>query len=266
MSPARATLFVVGTDRYRSVLAVRDVRRAVLLGLVVRVPLWASSVVLTLHVVAHLHRSYTESGLLVGVATVTLALSGPWRGRRLDAVGVRSALAPSLIVLAGCWSVAPFLGYWPLLVLAGLAGLFEIPTFSIVRQSLIHGVPDELRRTALSIDAVAVEISFMIGPVIGVLLATTVATPWALFGCEFASIAGGVAIWIQNPTVRDDSTERPARAPLRSWVTRPVCALLLAAVAATVVLGGCDVAIVAALRHQHDQSSIGWVLAVWGLG
>ena len=254
------------TARYRSVLAVRDVRRALLLGLVVRVPLWASNVVLTLHVVAHLHRSYAETGLLVAVATVTLALSGPWRGRRLDAVGLRVALAPSLVVLAACWSVAPFLGYWPLLVLAGLAGLFEIPTFSIVRQSLIHGVPDDLRRTALSIDSVAVEISFMLGPVLGVLLATTVTTSWALFGCEFASIAGGVAIWVQNPTVRDERTARPPRVPLRSWIDRPVCALLLAAFAATVVLGGCDVAIVAALRHLHHQASIGWVLAVWGLG
>ena len=251
---------------YRSVLAVRDVRRALLLGLVVRVPLWASGVVLTLHVVSHLHRSYSESGLLVAVATVTLAASGPWRGRRLDRVGLRTSLGPCLLVLAACWSVAPFVGYWPLLVLAGIAGLFEIPTFSIVRQSLMHSAPDDLRRTVLAVDSVAVEISFMIGPVLGVLLATTVPTSWALFGCEFASIAGGAAIWVQNPVVRDDSVERVARVPARTWVDRRVVAVLLAAVAATVVLGGCDVVIVAALRHLHHQSWIGWVLAVWGLG
>ena len=256
----------MGGSAYRSVLAVRDVRRALLLGLVVRVPLWASGVVLTLHVVTHLHRSYSESGLLVGVATVTLAVSGPWRGRRLDRVGLRRSLAPCLVVLAACWSVAPFVGYWPLLVLSGVAGLFEVLTFSIVRQTLMHSVPDDLRRSVLSVDSVATEISFMIGPVIGVLLATTVPTSWALFGCEFASIAGGLAIWVQNPVVRDDSVERPARVPARSWVGRPAIAVLLAAVAVTVVLSGCDVAIVAALRDLHHQSWIGWVLAVWGLG
>ncbi|WP_375498822.1 MFS transporter [uncultured Jatrophihabitans sp.] len=256
----------MGGSLYGRVLAVREVRRAVLLGLVVRVPLWASNVVLTLHVVTHLGRSYAESGLLVAVATVTLAASGPWRGRRIDRVGLRASLAPCLVVLATCWSIAPFVGYWPLLVLAAVAGLFEVPTFTIVRQSLMHSVPDDLRRTALSIDSVAVEISFMIGPVIGVLLATTVPTSWALFGCEFASIAGGVAIWIQNPVVRDNSVERPARKPARTWLGRRVIAVLLAAGAATVVLGGCDVAIVAALRHLHHQPWIGWVLAVWGLG
>src|SRR5207244_881933 len=112
-------------------------------GLVVRVPLWASNVVLTLHVVTHLGRSYAESGLLVAVATVTLAISGPWRGRRLDRIGLRRSLAPCLVVLAGCWAVAPFVGYWPLLVLAALAGLFEVPTFTIVRQSLMHSVPED---------------------------------------------------------------------------------------------------------------------------
>jgi cyanate permease len=86
---------------YRAVLGVRDVRNVLLLGLVVRIPLWAANVVLVLHVVAHLDRSYGAAGLLSAVATIALAVSGPWRGRRLDQVGMRRALAPSLVILAG---------------------------------------------------------------------------------------------------------------------------------------------------------------------
>jgi len=136
---------LVGLQAYRTVLGLRDVRNVLLLGLVVRVPLWAANVVLVLHVVSHLGRSYGAAGLLTAVATVALAVSGPWRGRRLDQVGLRRALTPSLVVLAACWSVAPFVGYWPLLALAGVAGLFVVPSFSIVRQALIHAVPDGQR-------------------------------------------------------------------------------------------------------------------------
>ena len=173
---------------------------------------------------------------------------------------------PSLVVLAACWSFAPFLGYVPLLALSLMAGLFEIPSFSITRQALIALVPDDLRRTALSVDSVAIEISFMIGPVLGVVLATAVPTPWALLGCELASVLGGVLIWLANPPVRSDEPARAERIRRSSWLTRDVAAVLLASATATLLLGGTDVGVVAALRAQHHQAYIGWVLGLWGLG
>lgn len=259
----------MGLDAFRRVLGIRDVRRVLALGLVVRIPLWAANVVLVLHVVSHLGRSYGAAGLLDGIATVALAVSGPWRGRRLDRVGLRRTVAPSLFVLAACWGVAPFLGYWPLLLLATVAGLFTVPTFSIVRQAVIHAVDDAQRKSALSIDAVALEVSFMIGPALGVLLATVWPTQWALFACEFASVAGGAAIWLANPPLRTEQAESAAAGATphdRAWVTPAVFAVLAACAAATIVLTGTDVGVVAALRHMNHQSWIGWELAVWGLG
>jgi MFS family permease len=262
----------VGLQGYRAVLRLRDVRNVLLLGLVVRIPLWAANVVLVLHVVAHLGRSYGAAGLLSAVATVTLAISGPWRGRRLDRVGLRRALAPSLVVLAACWSIAPFVGYWPLLGFAAVAGLFVIPSFSIVRQALIHAAPEENRTAVLAIDAVVLEISFMIGPAVGVLLATYWTTPQALLGCEFASIAGGGLIWLMNPPLRAmGATAAPGDAPAAErarfdWVNAAVLGVLAACVGATLVLTATDVAVVAALREMHHQSWIGWELALWGLG
>lgn len=262
----------MGLQGYRAVLRLRDVRNVLLLGLVVRIPLWAANVVLVLHVVAHLGRSYGAAGLLVAVATLALAISGPWRGRRLDQVGLRRALAPSLVVLSACWAVAPFVGYWPLLGFAGVAGLFVVPTFSIVRQALIHAAPEENRTAALAIDAVVLEISFMIGPALGVLLATYWSTPQALFSCEFASIAGGVLIWLADPPLKrrvaDDApvTEPAERRGDYGWVNAAVLGVLAACVGATLVLTATDVAVVAALRDMDHQSWIGWELALWGLG
>jgi MFS family permease len=258
----------VDLSAYRTVLGARDARRVLLLGLVIRIPLWAANVVLVLHVVSHLHHSYGAAGFLSGVETVALAVSAPWRGRRLDHVGLRAAVTPSILILSLCWSVAPFVGYWPLLVLAGVANLFNVPSFTIMRQALIASVPDSHRTSALSIDSVATEISFMIGPPLGVVLATSWSTPWALFTCEFASIAGGVLIWIANPRLRAaDAEPRPAgRTSRRTWLTPAVLGILAASMGATIVLTGTDVGVVAALRHMDHPALIGLELAIWGLG
>ncbi len=262
---------------YRDVLAVAGVRNALMLGLVLRIPIFAGGVVLTLHVVGALGRSYAAAGLLTAAATVCIAVSGPWRGRLLDRRGLRGVVLPSVAITGACWSIAPFVGYWPLLGLAALAGLFVVPTFSIIRQAVIVAVPDESRRTALSLDSVFVELSFMIGPVVGVWAATVWPTSWVLFGIEMFGAAAGVVLWVANPPLRaavvelpgdERSTVPPSAAPVpwRQWFTPGVAAVLAAALAATVVLSGSDIAIVAALRQFGDAQLIGPVLALWGLG
>src|SRR5688500_16294229 len=145
--------------RYRRVLSSAALRQALLLGFLVRMPIFAGSVVLTLHVVSTLHRSYGAAGLVSGAATIAIAISGPWRGRLLDRLGLRRVVVPSIVVAAVCWSIAPFVDYWLLLALAALAGLFVVPSFSIIRQAVIAAVgDDDDRRTAISLDSVAVEL------------------------------------------------------------------------------------------------------------
>ena len=254
--------------RYRRVLAVRTLRRVLLLGVLVRVPVFAAGVVITLHVVSDLGRSYGEAGLVAAAATVAVAISGPWRGRLLDRMGLRRVVAPSIVVTALCWSVAPFVGYWWLLVLSTVAGLFVIPTFSIIRQAIITAVPDEDRRTAISLDAVAVEISFMLGPALGVWAATVWRTDIVLLAIQLLAVLAGILLWVADPVLRDEEEDAAqGGAPPRSTWFRPgLVAVLLGASATTVVLGGTDIAVVAALRDLDAPSSIGLVLAVWGLG
>src|SRR3954464_13289463 len=151
----------MGFSTYADFARNRVVRRILLLGLLIRIPLWAAGVVLTLHVVSHLNRSYTDAGLVEMVLCIALAVSGPWRGRRLDRVGLRATVTPSLVVLTATWCVAPWVGYWPLLARVALAGLFVVPTFSIVRQVRLGAVPVEQRTAVLSVDSVVVEFSFM---------------------------------------------------------------------------------------------------------
>lgn len=257
----------MGLSTYLELFRIPAVRRIVVLSTVIRIPLWAGGVVLTLHVVGHLGRSYAEAGLVGMVSAGALALSGPWRGRRLDRIGLRATVAPSLVVLTVCWSIAPWVGYLPLLGLVLVAGLFVVPQFSVVRQVLIGAVPDDRRTAVLSIDSVMVEVSFMIGPVLGVVAATTLPTPVALTLCELLVVAGSAWLWVANPPLRraEDSEQPTERHSARSWLSPTVLGILAVALAATIVLTGEDIGTVASLRTMGHTSSIGWVLGIWGL-
>lgn len=270
---------------YRRLLANPTVRSVLLLGFAIRIPIWASFIVLTLHVVSGLDRGYAAAGLVTTVATVAMAVAGPWRGRALDRIGLRATIAPQLVVLAVVWSIAPFVSYAGLLVLAVVGGLANLPHFSVIRQVLIAAVNDDDRKAALSLDALFTELSFMVGPVIGVLIATWFDTSWALLGCQLAGVVGGVALWWVNPAlvpaapepeVSEEALEnalvptgRPVPASALAagmWRSPAILAVLAAGVATTVVLTGTDLGVVAALREMDEPGSIGWLLAIWGAG
>ncbi|MGE9807165.1 MULTISPECIES: MFS transporter [unclassified Janibacter] len=197
--------------RYRDVLAIPEVRMAVLLGLLLRTPLAASFIVLTLHVVDHLGRTYGAAGAVSAASTIALAVSGPWRGRRLDKVGLRTTFAPSLIVGVLVWCVAPFVGYWALIVAVIVAGLMAMPVWAVLRQVILAATPVESRRTALSVDSVATEMSFMIGPAVGVLAATTWDTRWVLLAANLLVLLGGFALWLLNPRLSATPPESAAQ-------------------------------------------------------
>jgi len=77
------------------------------------------------------------------------------------------------------------------------------------------------------------------------------------------------------PLLRENETENRSTAggtgvtekiSVRSWMSPTVLAIIAASITATVVLTGGDVGIVASLRAMGHQSSIGWILAIWGAG
>jgi MFS family permease len=257
----------VGFATYAEVLKNPVVRRILMLGMLIRVPLWAANVVITLHVVGHLDRSYAEAGLVSTVVAIALSVSSPWRGRRLDRVGLRATILPSIVIGTVAWSIAPWLGYWPLVVIAGVANLFAVPSFSIIRQVLIGHTPDHHRTTVLSVDSVATELSFLVGPVLGVLAATYIPTPVALMICELCVVLGAVALWFANPPLNSEHSDLSAgKVPVRSWMTPAVVVVLAIAATSTIILTGEDLSTVAALRHWDQSTAIGWMLALWGAG
>jgi MFS family permease len=257
---------------YAALLRLPGVGRLFVVSFVARIPAAMVGVVLTLHVVTTLDRGYAQAGVVAGAATVGMALGAPWRGRLVDRFGLRRAIAPSVLVESAVWVCAPRLSYELLIGAAFVAGLFLVPVFSVTRQSLSVLVPLAHQRAAFALDSVAVELTFMLAPVVGVVLATQVSTVAALTVVGVATVAAGVLLWWTNPPTRSavsttavDADEDPA-APAARLLGPALVVVLLAAVAAAFVLVGTDVALVASLNDAGRAGDVGWMIALWAGG
>jgi MFS family permease len=287
-------------ERYRAVLRIPGI--AVLLGFAVfaRIPQTASGVVFTLYVVGRLGRGYGAAGLVVAAATAGLAASGPWRGRAIDRRGLRRALIPSVIGSAVSWGIAPFVGFVPLAVVALVGGALSVPIFGVLRQSLSVLAPPQHRRTAFALDSIGTEVSFMIGPAAGVLLATQWSATAALVAVGVGTVLSGLGLIVLDPPTRSrdpEAVEAPAPGVAAGgvagdsgaagadpgtvgavvgvgvsergrvhWYTPGLLAVLAAAFAAGVVLAGTDVALVAQLRAAGALSLTWLVFLAWSGG
>lgn len=263
---------------YADLWRIPDVRRILVLGLFLRIPMPASAVIVTLHVVGPLDRSYAEAGLVSTALAIAMAISAPWLGRLLDRLGLRRTLLLPLAVLPIAWSIAPWVGYLPLLALVAVAGLFTVPSFSIVRQVMLRSVGPGKRTAALSADAIMTELGFMAGPVLGVLGASYFGTAWALLMIQWLGIVAAVVLWLLNPSITEGSSAIPsdavpsdAGAPARrfrppSWLSPGVALLLAGTFTASLILIAEDLGTVAAMRDFDRTPLLGLVMAIWALG
>ncbi|XTZ14695.1 MFS transporter [Micromonospora echinospora] len=250
---------------YRDALAVPGIRSLLLVAVLARIPHTAAGIALTFYVLLDLDRGYGAAGLVGAALTVGAALGAPLLGRLVDRRGLTLVLVLTTAGEALFWTTAPHLRYGLLLPAAFLAGLLALPLSSVIRQCIAAMVPPEHRRPAYALDSMSVELSFMVGPALGVALATAIAPRITLWAVGGGIVAAGLALLVLNPPVRaaGEQTAGPSRRiPRREWLTPRLLAVLAVSSACTLVLGGTDVAVVAALR---DDGQVGWTGVVLGL-
>ena len=252
-------------DRYRPVWAVPAVRRAVALGFLVRMPMFTIGILVTIHVVTALGRSYTAAGVAAMVSTAAIGLGAPWRGRLLDRYGLRAVVGPAILVQLLVGAAIPFLPYAPLLAALAVSGLFVIPGHALIRQTLITAVPADRRRTALSLDGIVLELSAAIGPAVAVGVATSWSTRWMLLAALMANVAAGVLLWLLDLPIHQDAVPE-APVSRRTWLRARFLAILAACATVTVVLSATEISAVAVLREADRPTLIGVVLAAWCIG
>ncbi|WP_074713199.1 MFS transporter [Arthrobacter alpinus] len=280
---------------YRGILAVGSVRRLLIVAMLARIPHAAAGVLLTLHVVESMKLSYAAAGAIAASITIGMAIGAPWRGRMVDIYGLRRALIPSVVAEVVVWGTAPFLNFQLLVVAAFIGGLFAVPIFSVVRQALGVMVPPEQRRTAYALDSMGAEITFMIGPAAGVMLATTNTVMGLIVIGVSASLAGIFLMWFNPPTrtgqkgsfvaVAEPTTDhhdlvedqvapdllgknilvrwlRTTKYNVR-WVNIAVLAILATSLGAGLVLTGVNVGMVALMRENNSTGELGIVFLFW---
>ncbi|MDG4792892.1 MFS transporter [Micromonospora sp. WMMD1082] len=258
----------VNMKPYREALALPGLRSLLLVAVLARIPLTATGITLTFYVVQDLGHGYGAAGLVGAAITVGAAIGGPLLGRLVDRRGLRPVLVLTTVAEAIFWSTAPVLSYTLLLPAAFVAGLLALPIFSVIRQSIAALVPPERRRPAYALDSMSVELSFMIGPALATVGVTTISARLTLYLVGAGIVAAGVVLWLLDPPVRgagETSTGPQPRIARRQWLTSRLVAVFAVSTAATLVLGGTDVAVIAVLRENGDVAFTGAVLSVWAV-
>ncbi|MBV9845243.1 MAG: MFS transporter [Kutzneria sp.] len=250
---------------YRELVMLPRMRPLMAVLLFARLPGAAAGVVLTLHVVLGLGLGYAAAGAVAASVTIGMAIGGPVLGRIVDRHGLRRMVAVALCGETVFWSTSPWLPYVALVVLAFAAGTMTLPVTSVSRQVLAALVPRSRHRTAFSLDSVFTEITFMVGPALGVLVATGVSTAAAMVAVGAATVLGGLGLYAVNPPVRSADAKPAEHGPRDSLLGKPMVAVLLVSTATVLVLSGSDMAIVATLRQAGQIQMSGLVLTLWSL-
>jgi MFS family permease len=253
-----------GIAAFRAVLGLPDVAALTAVSFLARLPSAAAAITLTLHVVLTLDLGYAAAGLVGAAATVGMAIGAPLLGRLVDRRGLRTMVVLASSAAAVFWGVAPWLSYPALLVGALLGGLLGLPVYSITRQSLAAMVPVERRRPAFALDSMSVEVSYMVGPAVGTLLALQASTAIGMWAVGAGWVVSGIALMLLNPPMRapESPSDGPAP-PVRRWFDLRLFGALLATMAAVVVIFGTELAMIAGLERGGEAAWIPLVNAVW---
>lgn len=258
-------------DPYREILAQPGALRFTLAGLIGRLPLPMVGLGIVLMVSA-LYGSYGKAGAVAAAFVVAQALCSPQLAKLVDRFGQARVMRPSLAV--ACLSTsglivaailrAPDLVLYATAALGG-ATIGSIGALVRARWNLVVSAPRQLH-TAYSLESALDELTFVGGPVIATVLATSV-TPWsALVVPIVAAAVGGYWLLAQRATEPPPSG-RPTRTGRGATLLSPAfVALLVIFLAVGVVLGGIDVAVVAFADERNVPSLAGPVLAAVALG
>ncbi|MDO5661717.1 MAG: MFS transporter [Brachybacterium sp.] len=198
---------------YRSVLSTPGIIPLLALGFFARLPFSTLALLLTLHTVLTLERSYLAAGLVVTASTLGVALSAPWRGRLVDRKGLRRAVAPSIVLQSAALAAAAYMPYAGLIALAFVGGLFALPIWSVVRTSLSVMVPAARRRSAFALDAVSTELVFMVAPALMTIAVFAIGSRPTMLIVAALVAAAGIGIFWMNPPTRSEQMMLPTKMP-----------------------------------------------------
>ena len=208
--------------------------------------------------------SFGLAGAVSAVGLAVLAVAGPVLGRLVDKHGQRRVALPFVLSSAVCgvlvavmsWRDAPA---WTLFLFYGLSAVLPEPgPMSRARWAhIFRDEPDRLH-TAMSFEQVADEASFVLGPVLAILVSTLWFPEAGILLAELLFTAGMLAFLAAR------STEPPvvphAERPGGLAVRRPGLLLVATALVMTGVIFGANEVIAVAYADEHGQTGFSSVI------
>jgi MFS family permease len=257
---------------YGRVFGTPHFKRLLFSAIAGRLPIGIDALALVLLVREELG-SYASAGAVAGAFAAGGALGAPIQGRLLDRHGPRLLLGMAIFHAAALVGlVALILLGAPLgvLVLAGVVAGCAIPPISSVMRTLwpeIFRDEPELVRTAFAVDSVAIEMVFVLGPLITA-IATIVLSPVAAIAVACVFVVAGTATFITAPPAR--AWERAERTGdhgrLGALGSKGLRTVLLATLPLGFAFGTIEVAMPGFSEGHGGREWAGVLLAVWSLG
>jgi MFS family permease len=261
--------------RYLELWRLPSARLLIAMGIFGRLPAGVAPLALLLLVVGHTG-SYTLGGAAVGVYGVATAVVAPLLGRFADRRGFTPVLVLTglgyPLAVSGLVAVvvtdAPRALIFPAAIAAG--GLLPLLTSSLraIWTDITDRVGDDgVRQTAFALDAIAMEVVWIFGPVLVAGVVVVASPAFALVGAAVAGLIGSLAIAASKPSRRWRPRPMPVgtrrRNPLRARGMAPV---LVASFALLFGTGSLEAAIPAFSAGHGVPAISGVLLAVWGVG
>jgi MFS transporter len=250
-------------ETYRRVLGARGVRQP-LAGVVIGRLSIAAEPLSTVLLVHSATGSFAAAGAVMAAFSIAAALSLPVQGRVMDRIGQTGViLTTTTITAAGFISLILLThGGAPVAVLcasAAFAGLGTVPTGTAMRTLWSDLVPEsDLRQAAFALDAVAIDVAFIGGPLIAAAV-IAVASPTASLVVCIALTLLGSTVFASSPASRawrGAATHHRRIGPLRAasvWV------LMGAALGVGIAVGAAELAITA-FASEHGAAELGGTL------
>lgn len=257
------------TPTLRSLFDLPEVGRTLAASLVGRLPYTAIELLLILRV-RDLGGGYAAGGIAAAGFAVGLALASPFVGRLVDKRGQRMVLLPAAL---GCavplTAIALLPSGVPLAVvvaLAVVAGMLHPPLGGATRALWPELVPPERRHAIFALESVAIESTFILGPLILVGVVAGITSPSVgLLACAVL-LVGGTGAFAALPGSRRWRPSGAART-LAGALASPALLILLGAVAFMGASFGAIEISTAAHAEEHGHAAlVGPLLAAWAAG
>jgi len=254
--------------RYRDLFRTPGFARVAVPSLIGRLPTGMLTLLFVL-VVAAGTGSYGAAGLATAANSALTAATGPVLGRLADrghavAVLVSCGVAQALLLAGLVVALRAGAGPAVAVVLAGLAGAANPPIDPVTRAVLPRLAPTpELLRTAYALDAIAVELTYVVGPaIVGVVTALADAYAATIAAAVVTAVGAlGLATAVRHTPFTPGVRRRVS--PLRS---RGLLVVLLVAGLQSVAYGVMEVAVPAHAAFEGHADEAGLLVAVWSLG